>query len=92
ARLRRQSPRHALGRGVEERLLSWVADRAETLGCSTVRMPVEHTVRNAPARRLAARLLGGASDAQRVDVSVTPNRLREFRSWDTSTNGEDVTG
>ncbi|MGV9541619.1 HAD-IIIC family phosphatase [Nocardia beijingensis] len=82
----------ALGRGVEERLLSWVADRAETLGCSTVRMPVEHTVRNAPARRLAARLLGGASDAQRVDVSVTPNRLREFRSWDTSTNGEDVTG
>ncbi|WP_157128822.1 HAD-IIIC family phosphatase, partial [Nocardia amamiensis] len=82
----------ALGRGVEERLLSWVADRADTLGCATVRMSVEHTVRNAPARRLATRLLGSTSDDQRLDVSVTPDHLREFRSWETPASGEDVTG
>lgn len=82
----------AIGRGVEERLLSWVADRADTLGCATVRMSVEHTVRNAPARRLAARLLDGASGDQRLDVSATPDHLREFRSWETLGNGEDVTG
>ncbi|WP_051023031.1 hybrid fatty acyl-AMP ligase/type I polyketide synthase [Nocardia pneumoniae] len=81
----------ALGRGVEERLLNWVADRADALGCSTVRMSVEHTVRNAPARRLAARLLGGSSDDQRLDVAATPDRLRKFRSWETPANGEDVT-
>ncbi|WP_454197193.1 HAD-IIIC family phosphatase [Nocardia sp. Marseille-Q1738] len=80
----------ALGRGVEERLLSWVADRADALGCSTVRMSVEHTVRNAPARRLAARLLGGTSDDRRLDVSATPDHLREFRSWQMQASGEDV--
>ncbi|TQM26373.1 type I polyketide synthase [Nocardia bhagyanarayanae] len=79
----------ALGRGVEERLLAWVADRADALGRSTVRMSVERTARNEPARRLAARLIGGSAD-QRLDVSVTPQRLREFRSWDAAARGEDV--
>ncbi|MET8778917.1 HAD-IIIC family phosphatase [Nocardia sp. NPDC004654] len=79
----------ALGRGVEERLLAWVADRADALGRSTVRMSVEHTARNEPARRLAARLVGGPAD-QRLDVSVTSQRLRAFRSWETEAQGEDV--
>ncbi|WP_330231018.1 HAD-IIIC family phosphatase [Nocardia sp. NBC_00508] len=81
----------ALGRGVEERLLSWVADRADALGCAVVRISVEHTVRNAPARRLAARLLGGTFEDRRLDVAATPGRLRRFRSWETTANGEDVT-
>ncbi|WP_051179888.1 type I polyketide synthase [Nocardia concava] len=72
----------ALGRGVEERLLERVAERADTLGCTTVRMAVEHTPRNEPARRLAARLPGGTTEGQRLDVSVSPDRLREFRSWE----------
>ncbi|MFJ4653355.1 HAD-IIIC family phosphatase [Nocardia sp. NPDC088792] len=76
----------ALGRGVEERLLNWAADRADTLGCTTVRISVEHTARNEPARRLAARLPGGTADGQRLDVSVSPERLREFRSWESQPN------
>ncbi|MFF0527956.1 HAD-IIIC family phosphatase [Nocardia amikacinitolerans] len=79
----------ALGRGVEERLLAWVAARADALGHSSVRMSVERTARNEPARRLAARLIGGSAD-RRLDVSVTPQRLREFRSWDAPAQGEDV--
>ncbi|QBS39114.1 type I polyketide synthase [Nocardia sp. CS682] len=78
----------ALGRGVEERLLGWAADRAEVLGCTTVQISVEHTERNEPARRLLGRL-GGSADEQRLDVSVTPDRLREFRSW--ATNDAEVT-
>ncbi|WP_433599236.1 HAD-IIIC family phosphatase [Nocardia sp. CA-135953] len=81
----------ALGRGVEERLLSLAADRADALECPTVRMSVEHTARNEPARRLAARLRGSASDDRRLEVSVTPDRLREFRSWETQLDGEEVT-
>ncbi|MFI1919578.1 HAD-IIIC family phosphatase [Nocardia sp. NPDC020380] len=72
----------ALGRGVEERLLSWAAERADVLGCATVRIVVEHTARNEPARRLAARLPGATDDGQRLDVAVSPDRLREFRSWE----------
>ncbi|WP_194833176.1 type I polyketide synthase [Nocardia sp. XZ_19_369] len=77
----------ALGRGVEERLLGWTADRAEALGCTTVQISVEHTERNEPARRLIGRL-GGSADEQRLDVSVTPDRLREFRSWATTNDAE----
>ncbi|WP_405493168.1 HAD-IIIC family phosphatase [Nocardia sp. NBC_00511] len=80
----------ALGRGIEDQLLHWVADRAEALGRTTIRLIVEHTPRNAPARQLATRLLGGNAPAapdgnpveQRLDVSVSPDRLRTFRSWD----------
>ncbi|NNH68623.1 type I polyketide synthase [Nocardia uniformis] len=82
----------ALGRGVEEQLLAWVAERADTLGCATVQLAVERTARNEPARRLAARLLGGTSDEEGLDVSVTPERLRQFRSWETQANDEKVTG
>ncbi|MFD0360146.1 HAD-IIIC family phosphatase [Nocardia sp. GCM10030253] len=82
----------ALGRGVEERLLSWSADRADALGCSTVRISVERTARNEPARRLAARLLAGATEDGPLEVSATPDRLREFRSWETQANDEEVTG
>ncbi|MFE2583361.1 SDR family NAD(P)-dependent oxidoreductase [Streptomyces sp. NPDC059378] len=42
----------ALGRGVEEHLLRWLADRADALGCTKVRLTAERTERNAPARRL----------------------------------------
>ncbi|MBF6467484.1 HAD-IIIC family phosphatase [Nocardia beijingensis] len=71
----------ALGRGVEERLLSWLADRAAALGCATVRMTVHRTARNVPARRLAAALGGGDVDAERLEPEVSLDRLRTFRSW-----------
>ncbi|OXY92217.1 type I polyketide synthase [Streptomyces diastatochromogenes] len=72
----------ALGRGVEERLLSWLADRAEQLGCAKVRLSAERTPRNAPARRLLAALGGGEPDDERLDVVTTPEHLRAFRSWE----------
>ncbi|MFE3632651.1 SDR family NAD(P)-dependent oxidoreductase [Streptomyces sp. NPDC059168] len=72
----------ALGRGVEERLLAWLADRAEELDCAKVRFTAERTPRNAPARRLVAALGGGDPDDARLDVVVTPGHLRAFRSWD----------
>ncbi|MGY1868563.1 HAD-IIIC family phosphatase [Nocardia gipuzkoensis] len=71
----------ALGRGVEERLLGWLAERAAALGCATVRITVHRTARNVPARRLAAALGGGDIDAERLEVEVPLDRLRTFRSW-----------
>ncbi|MFD0535964.1 phosphopantetheine-binding protein [Actinomadura luteofluorescens] len=53
-----------LGRGVEERLLGWLADRADALGCAAVRLVAEHTPRNAPARRLVAALAGVEDDGR----------------------------
>ncbi|MGW4699290.1 HAD-IIIC family phosphatase [Streptomyces sp. NPDC004285] len=71
----------ALGRGVEERLLQWLADRSDALGCAAVRITAEHTPRNAPARRLVAALGGGGPDDERLEVVTTPEHLRAFRSW-----------
>ncbi|RZB15933.1 HAD-IIIC family phosphatase [Streptomyces sp. F001] len=75
-----------LGRGVEDRLLQWLADRAEALGCQAVRLVAEHTPRNIPARRLVSRLGGGDVDAARLETAMTPAQLREFRSWDLGPN------
>ncbi|MGX1971327.1 SDR family NAD(P)-dependent oxidoreductase [Streptomyces kronopolitis] len=72
----------ALGRGVEERLLTWLADRAEQLGCAKVRFTAERTPRNTPARRLLAALGGGDPDAERLNVVASPAQLRTFRSWE----------
>ncbi|MFJ6436801.1 HAD-IIIC family phosphatase [Streptomyces sp. NPDC091416] len=69
-----------LGRGVEERILQWLAGRAEELGCATVRMTADHTPRNVPARRLVAALGGGDPDGS-PEAGTTPERLRAFRSW-----------
>ncbi|WP_330302726.1 MULTISPECIES: SDR family NAD(P)-dependent oxidoreductase [unclassified Streptomyces] len=71
----------ALGRGVEERLLRWLADRADQLGCAKVRLTAERTPRNVPARRLLAALGGGDQDDQLLESVVTPEQLRAFRSW-----------
>ncbi|MDX3233339.1 SDR family NAD(P)-dependent oxidoreductase [Streptomyces sp. ME19-01-6] len=71
----------ALGRGVEERLLGWLADRADALGCAKVCLTAERTPRNAPARRLLAALGGGEPDDTRLTLITTPERLRAFRSW-----------
>jgi FkbH-like protein len=71
----------ALGRGVEERLLQWLADRADELGCAKVRLTAERTPRNVPARRLLAALGGGEQDDERLELMVTPEHLRAFRSW-----------
>ncbi|MEU6547769.1 SDR family NAD(P)-dependent oxidoreductase [Streptomyces sp. NPDC046859] len=71
----------ALGRGVEERLLDWLAGRAEELGCAEVRLTAQRTPRNTPARRLLAALGGGDLDGDRLEAVVTPDRLRAFRSW-----------
>ncbi|MFF8966181.1 HAD-IIIC family phosphatase [Streptomyces globisporus] len=70
-----------LGRGVEDRLLQWLADRAEAHGCGAVRLIADRTPRNIPARRLVSRLGGGDVDAPRLEVSVPREQLREFRSW-----------
>ncbi|MGQ0842128.1 SDR family NAD(P)-dependent oxidoreductase, partial [Actinokineospora sp.] len=75
----------ALGRGVEERLLRWLADRADELGCASVTMSVHRTPRNAPARRLLAALGGGVQDGDHIEVVVTPDQLRAFRSWEQQT-------
>ncbi|MEV6839020.1 SDR family NAD(P)-dependent oxidoreductase [Streptomyces sp. NPDC051133] len=72
----------ALGRGVEERLLQWLADRAGELGCAKVRLTAERTERNVPARRLVAALGGGDQDDERLEAVVTPDHLRAFRSWE----------
>ncbi|MGV9701408.1 SDR family NAD(P)-dependent oxidoreductase [Streptomyces sp. NPDC003483] len=71
----------ALGRGVEERMLRWLADRADRLGCAKVRLTAERTARNLPARRLLAALGGGDQDDERLESVVTPDQLRAFRSW-----------
>ncbi|MFD4575507.1 SDR family NAD(P)-dependent oxidoreductase [Streptomyces sp. NPDC058417] len=71
----------ALGRGVEERLLAWLADRADELGCAKVRLTAERTPRNAPARRIVAALGGGDQDDERLETVATPDHLRTFRSW-----------
>ncbi|MGW1597964.1 HAD-IIIC family phosphatase [Streptomyces sp. NPDC002343] len=71
-----------LGRGVEDRLLAWLADRADALGCTAVRLVAENTPRNIPARRLVSRLGGGEVDAPRLETALAPEQLREFRSWD----------
>ncbi|MFH8897611.1 HAD-IIIC family phosphatase, partial [Streptomyces coeruleorubidus] len=75
-----------LGRGAEERVLGWLADRAEALGCPAVRLIAEHTPRNIPVRRLVAALGGGAPEAPRLEAVVLVDRLRDFRSWDTTTD------
>ncbi|XKK62189.1 hypothetical protein HFP71_05645 [Streptomyces sp. ARC32] len=75
-----------LGRGAEERVLGWLADRAEALGCPTVRLAAERTPRNVPVRRLVAALGGGDPEAPRVEALVPVDRLRHFRSWDTATD------
>ncbi|MEU0673972.1 SDR family NAD(P)-dependent oxidoreductase [Streptomyces sp. NPDC006172] len=71
----------ALGRGVEEELLGWLADRADELGCAKVRLTAERTPRNAPARRIVAALGGGRPDDERLEAVVAPEHLRAFRSW-----------
>ncbi|MEV0191671.1 HAD-IIIC family phosphatase, partial [Kitasatospora purpeofusca] len=75
-----------LGRGVEDRLLQWLADRAEALGLDAVRLVAEHTPRNVPARRLVSRLGGGEVEAPRLETVVALEQLRAFRSWDLGTD------
>ncbi|WP_289782095.1 type I polyketide synthase [Streptomyces phaeoluteigriseus] len=72
----------ALGRGVEERLLARLADRADELGCTKVRLTAERTARNAPARRIVAALGGGDPDDELLETVITPEHLRAFRSWE----------
>ncbi|MFG2132879.1 SDR family NAD(P)-dependent oxidoreductase [Streptomyces sp. NPDC048751] len=72
----------ALGRGVEERLLGWLADRADELGCTKVRLTAERTPRNTPARRVVAALGGGDQDDELLETVATPEQLRTFRSWE----------
>ncbi|MFJ2443922.1 SDR family NAD(P)-dependent oxidoreductase [Streptomyces sp. NPDC087658] len=71
----------ALGRGVEERLLQWLAGRAGELGCTRVRLAAEHTPRNLPVRRLVAALGDGDPEDSHLESLVTPERLMAFRSW-----------
>ncbi|MEU6562216.1 HAD-IIIC family phosphatase [Nocardia nova] len=72
----------ALGRGVEERLLEFLADRAEAHGHTSVRLIAENTARNVPARRLISALGGARIDDPVLDITVDLPRLRTFRSWE----------
>jgi FkbH-like protein len=77
-----------LGRGVEERLIKWLADRSEQLACTSVVLVAEHTARNIPVRRLLAALGGGEVDSQRLEVVASPARLRELRFLDPGSEGD----
>ncbi|WP_370947029.1 HAD-IIIC family phosphatase [Amycolatopsis sp. cg5] len=80
-----------LGRGVEEQLLDWLADRAGALRCTAVRLVADRTPRNIPARRLVSALGGGPVDQERLEAIVAPAQLRRFRHWDPETHsGEGV--
>ncbi|MFF5858246.1 HAD-IIIC family phosphatase [Streptomyces sp. NPDC012751] len=70
-----------LGRGAEERVLRWLAERAEALGLTGVRLVAERTPRNTPARRLVSALGGGDVDDEQLVVLAAPAELREFTSW-----------
>lgn len=72
----------ALGRGVEERVLAWLADRAQQLECATVELSAQATERNVPARKILAALGGGDVDASELSAIATPEQLRSFRSWE----------
>ncbi|WP_328611598.1 HAD-IIIC family phosphatase [Amycolatopsis sp. NBC_00345] len=76
-----------LGRGAEERVLRWLADRADALGCASILLTADHTPRNIPARRLVAALGCGPVDEARPAATVTPARLRELRSGDLGSSG-----
>ena len=68
-----------LGRGVEERILHWLADRAVSLERVQVALIAEHTPRNIPARRMLAALGGGHVDNQVLSVTLEPERLKAMR-------------
>lgn len=82
----------ALGRGVEERLLQWLADHAEEQGCAKVRLTADHTPRNTPARRLLSALGAGPQEAAHLETTTTPAHLRTFRSWAPDGAGIDTPG
>jgi FkbH-like protein len=71
-----------LGRGIEERILHWLADRAVTMERAQVALIAEYTPRNIPARRLIAALGGGHVDNQRLSVTLAPERLKALRLLD----------
>jgi len=68
-----------LGRSVEERVLQWLADHAEKLGCHEVLLKAENHLRNIPARRLVAALGNDDIDADLLEARVSLQRLREFK-------------
>jgi FkbH-like protein len=81
-----------LGRGVEERIVHWLGERAQQLSCSEVKLVAEHTSRNIPARRLVAALGGGHVDSQRLEVTLSLERMRAFRAHAPSSETPQRTG
>ncbi|MFC9996978.1 hypothetical protein [Nocardia sp. NPDC127526] len=74
----------------EKRLLTRAADRTDTLDGATVRISVEHNVCGKPARKPAARLHGSTGVSPALDVSVTPDHPRRFRSWETQPGSKEA--
>ncbi len=68
-----------LGRGVEERLLAWLADAAEARGAVRIRLRAVRTARNLPARRFVASLANISEEAEVLDAVVTLDAARAFR-------------
>jgi FkbH-like protein len=81
-----------LGRGVEQRIVHWLAERAGALSCSEVKLVAEHTERNIPARRLVAALGGGRVESQLLEVTLSPERLRAYRAHVPSSETTQRTG
>jgi FkbH-like protein/thioester reductase-like protein len=68
-----------LGRGVEERLLAWLAEAAEIRGAAGIRLRAARTTRNLPARRFVASLANLSEEAEALDALVTLDVARAFR-------------
>lgn len=64
-----------LGRGVELELLRWLAEQADELGATSVRLLAEPSPRNTPARRFVRRV-GDASGGELVEGSGGALELR----------------
>ncbi|HTU63177.1 MAG TPA: HAD-IIIC family phosphatase, partial [Polyangiales bacterium] len=81
-----------LGRGVEERIVHWLGERAQQLSCREVKLVAERTERNIPARRLVAALGGGHVESTRLEAKLTPERMRAFRSFTLHSETTQTTG
>jgi FkbH-like protein len=63
-----------LGRGVEHRVLAWLGEHAQSLGCSVVEIPFVKSARNAPAREFYETLPLPVTAEQLMELRFQPRR------------------
>jgi FkbH-like protein len=71
-----------LGRGVEQRVLQWLANQTEANQCDQLCLSAEKRPRNIPARRLVSALGGDPVEAELLQARVSPQQLRAFQFSD----------